>query len=323
MNGDEGSEIMAFPATLFYLQFQTSDSNDGTRMLVFGDSQPFAQNLDAFQNDRMRRAALDILLTLMGQVSHTRRSRASSADALENLQEIDSKLCEDQKCSICLEKYQERKKIVELECGHRFHRDCLVEGWLNTHNTCPICRYEIPLANSSASEEADRKKRMATRSKEYAQRIRSDSLSEKEAIKCQQPKMLQAPKKRKRCENGNKESKQNSNASSTQEADICTRRPQKRKRGNIKATRQDHVEISASKTTSTPSSARSSSSKARRKRRLNNKTKRPSSHSSLRPSPPKAGNSHSPSSSSSPCNKVIRQRSSKSKPKREQKKRSR
>jgi hypothetical protein len=30
-------------------------------------------------------------------------------------------------------------EIVEIHCGHRFHRDC-IEQWLSAKNTCPMCR---------------------------------------------------------------------------------------------------------------------------------------------------------------------------------------
>lgn len=45
-------------------------------------------------------------------------------------------------CSICLEKYQKKDKIVNLDCNHVFHKDCL-NLWLNKHNSCPQCRENI------------------------------------------------------------------------------------------------------------------------------------------------------------------------------------
>ena len=41
-------------------------------------------------------------------------------------------------CPICLDdikKNQESKTV----CNHKFHKECL-NTWLNTHNTCPLCR---------------------------------------------------------------------------------------------------------------------------------------------------------------------------------------
>jgi hypothetical protein len=43
-------------------------------------------------------------------------------------------------CSICLESYQERDKIVQLTCNHIFHKDCIREWLQNKQNNCPLCR---------------------------------------------------------------------------------------------------------------------------------------------------------------------------------------
>ena len=45
-------------------------------------------------------------------------------------------------CSICLEKYKKNEKIINLNCSHSFHQNCLSK-WLNNNNTCPQCRENI------------------------------------------------------------------------------------------------------------------------------------------------------------------------------------
>jgi len=43
-------------------------------------------------------------------------------------------------CSICLEQYKKKEKIINLSCHHTFHAECIKE-WLNKdNNTCPQCR---------------------------------------------------------------------------------------------------------------------------------------------------------------------------------------
>ncbi|XP_010551968.1 PREDICTED: probable E3 ubiquitin-protein ligase XERICO [Tarenaya hassleriana] len=46
----------------------------------------------------------------------------------------------DQKCSVCLMKFEPESEINKLECGHVFHKACL-EKWIDYwNNTCPLCR---------------------------------------------------------------------------------------------------------------------------------------------------------------------------------------
>lgn len=46
-------------------------------------------------------------------------------------------------CSICHEAYGAGDEVVELPCDHCFHPDCVMP-WLEAHNTCPVCRLELP-----------------------------------------------------------------------------------------------------------------------------------------------------------------------------------
>ena len=45
-------------------------------------------------------------------------------------------------CSICLEQYIKKDKIIELSCNHMFHKKCIKE-WIKNNNTCPQCRENI------------------------------------------------------------------------------------------------------------------------------------------------------------------------------------
>ena len=48
-------------------------------------------------------------------------------------------LLENHICSICLEEYIKNDKVVNLNCNHDFHWEC-IKLWLNENNTCPQCR---------------------------------------------------------------------------------------------------------------------------------------------------------------------------------------
>jgi len=54
---------------------------------------------------------------------------------------LDDNLLLDE-CSICLENYKINDKIINLNCNHKFHKDCL-KLWIKKNNTCPQCRENI------------------------------------------------------------------------------------------------------------------------------------------------------------------------------------
>lgn len=52
-------------------------------------------------------------------------------------------------CPVCFEAFDlgvhadKGLRVDRLPCNHCFHRKC-IEPWVKTHNTCPVCRYELP-----------------------------------------------------------------------------------------------------------------------------------------------------------------------------------
>lgn len=48
-------------------------------------------------------------------------------------------LSQDEKCSVCQDKFSEGDSVNRLECSHHFHPECL-KPWLKLQNTCPLCR---------------------------------------------------------------------------------------------------------------------------------------------------------------------------------------
>ncbi|KRW99372.1 hypothetical protein PPERSA_02484 [Pseudocohnilembus persalinus] len=47
-----------------------------------------------------------------------------------------------QECYICIVEYTENDKIINFECGHTFHLDC-IKDWLKKNATCPSCRNDL------------------------------------------------------------------------------------------------------------------------------------------------------------------------------------
>ncbi|CAM9699885.1 unnamed protein product, partial [Scytosiphon promiscuus] len=44
----------------------------------------------------------------------------------------------DDSCSVCLDDYEEGDQLLQLTCGHVFHRPC-IDHWLDGHCVCPCC----------------------------------------------------------------------------------------------------------------------------------------------------------------------------------------
>ena len=68
--------------------------------------------------------------------SKRRRAPVQSTEGEEDGQE------EAPSCALCLSEYAGGGELVRVvpACGHFFHAECGVDGWLRTHGTCPLCR---------------------------------------------------------------------------------------------------------------------------------------------------------------------------------------
>ncbi|KAJ0735624.1 putative transcription factor C2H2 family [Helianthus annuus] len=71
----------------------------------------------------------------------TSDSGLSEVEISEHLQvyAAQGKMSEVDVCSICLGEYEKKEKMGRLECGHRYHAEC-IKRWLLSKNVCPMCR---------------------------------------------------------------------------------------------------------------------------------------------------------------------------------------
>ncbi|CAG7879683.1 unnamed protein product [Brassica rapa] len=60
-------------------------------------------------------------------------------------------------CCICKENLVIGDKMQELPCKHTFHPPCL-KPWLDEHNSCPICRHELPTDDQKYESWKEREK---------------------------------------------------------------------------------------------------------------------------------------------------------------------
>jgi len=61
----------------------------------------------------------------------------------DKLKDIDVNETLIDKCSICMTSIDKGDKMLDIECKHSFHKDCLLEYLKKYNHICPICRSEI------------------------------------------------------------------------------------------------------------------------------------------------------------------------------------
>ncbi|XP_020206157.1 probable E3 ubiquitin-protein ligase RHC1A [Cajanus cajan] len=67
----------------------------------------------------------------------------SSIDAMPIVRITQAHLRSDSHCPVCKEKFELGTEAREMPCNHIYHSDCIVP-WLVQHNSCPVCRVELP-----------------------------------------------------------------------------------------------------------------------------------------------------------------------------------
>ncbi|KAI9298807.1 hypothetical protein K502DRAFT_362029 [Neoconidiobolus thromboides FSU 785] len=109
--------------------------------------QVIQQNADASELDQL--VLLDNLVAeLIEQgLQHKQGPPAASAKFIKDLSIVSKeKIEKNARCSICredLDREEVDSKVTILPCKHYFDLDCVVP-WLKLHNTCPVCRAEVP-----------------------------------------------------------------------------------------------------------------------------------------------------------------------------------
>ncbi|KAL5543114.1 hypothetical protein UlMin_010824 [Ulmus minor] len=72
---------------------------------------------------------------------------AAAKSAIENLPTItvgeEQLNSEMNQCAVCQDEFERGGEVKQLPCNHIYHKDCILP-WLERHNSCPVCRFELP-----------------------------------------------------------------------------------------------------------------------------------------------------------------------------------
>ncbi|XP_008788576.1 probable E3 ubiquitin-protein ligase RHC1A [Phoenix dactylifera] len=74
----------------------------------------------------------------------------SAIDAMPTVKINQRHLRGDSHCPVCKDIFELGSEVREMPCQHLYHSDCIVP-WLIQHNSCPVCRHELPPQGSGGN----------------------------------------------------------------------------------------------------------------------------------------------------------------------------
>ncbi|GAX11728.1 E3 ubiquitin-protein ligase AIP2 [Fistulifera solaris] len=158
-------------------QRNRADENDDVSSFSFpGFFQNFPNLASSFANqlqDQIFQSDMAAALRASMQQSQPPQPVAASHQAIRQLPTVKVSREDlidpcNRECCICLEGIQLGHSVLRLPCAHVYHPPC-IQQWLTNHgNTCPVCRYELPVDNNPEYERG-RQERMRCRKPRFAQ----------------------------------------------------------------------------------------------------------------------------------------------------------
>lgn len=82
----------------------------------------------------------------------------SSIDAMPTVKITHRHLRSDSHCPVCKDKFELGSEVRQMPCDHMYHSDCIIP-WLVQHNSCPVCRQELPPQGLNGGRSSNRRNR--------------------------------------------------------------------------------------------------------------------------------------------------------------------
>ncbi|KAJ0443008.1 putative transcription factor C2H2 family [Helianthus annuus] len=72
----------------------------------------------------------------------------SAIDSMPTIKITNRHVNTDSHCPVCKDKFELGCEARQMPCNHIYHSGC-IEPWLVQHNSCPVCRVELPAHGAS------------------------------------------------------------------------------------------------------------------------------------------------------------------------------
>ncbi|KAL5567553.1 hypothetical protein UlMin_024128 [Ulmus minor] len=100
--------------------------------------------------DRLLEQLSQIEINGIGRLEQPPASKAA-IESMPTIEIGDSHITSEPHCAVCKEAFELGNEAREMPCKHIYHSDCILP-WLSLHNSCPVCRHELPSDNQNSSE---------------------------------------------------------------------------------------------------------------------------------------------------------------------------
>ncbi|KAH6810919.1 hypothetical protein C2S51_024681 [Perilla frutescens var. frutescens] len=107
--------------------------------------------LPSAMSESLLGSGFEVMLDRLSQIGFSLWARPenppASKQAVASLPTVQIQECHvdaDAHCAVCTDAFVLGSEAREMPCNHIYHSDCIFP-WLNLHNSCPVCRHELPV----------------------------------------------------------------------------------------------------------------------------------------------------------------------------------
>lgn len=136
------------PHPMLVFQGQVQNFLGGGNIEIFFDNGAGPRRLPGNLGDYFLGPGLDQLIQQLAENDPNRYgtppASKSAIEAMPNISISEEHLGTDAAyCAVCKDEFELGTEARQMPCKHMYHSDCILP-WLAQHNSCPVCRYEMP-----------------------------------------------------------------------------------------------------------------------------------------------------------------------------------